>query len=63
MYILYFICADECDKNIKKINIWSRFTLVILLDKNNIYKIEYINNRKDYIELEKKSQFYFTSSN
>ena len=63
MYILYFICAHECDKNIKKINIWSRFTLVILLDKNNIYKIEYINNRKDYIELEKKSQFYFTSSN
>ena len=32
---------------------------VIIPDNNNISKVEYINNQKDYSELDKENQPYF----
>ena len=32
----------------------------IIFDKNNISKVEYINKLKNYSELDKESQTYFT---
>ena len=62
LFILYFICAHECDKTNLNLIFEADHFYLMLPDKNNMFNLKYINKQKirdNYNKIENVRQSYF----